>query len=81
MTSFNLSVCIAPSMLWPPGVPCSPEVEGEGAKKVRELPLSPKALLELSLFGESRQMAVIREFEKYYGLCLTRKNMEYQFNI
>ncbi|XP_056226026.1 rho GTPase-activating protein 20-like [Seriola aureovittata] len=37
MTSFNLSVCIAPSMLWPPGAPCSPEVEGEGAKKVCEL--------------------------------------------
>lgn len=34
MTTFNLSVCIAPSMLWPPGVPCSPEVEGEGTKKV-----------------------------------------------
>uniref|UniRef100_A0A3Q0SLM9 Rho-GAP domain-containing protein n=1 Tax=Amphilophus citrinellus TaxID=61819 RepID=A0A3Q0SLM9_AMPCI len=33
MTSFNLSVCIAPSMLWPPGAPCSPEVEGEGTKK------------------------------------------------
>ncbi|KAM9328783.1 rho GTPase-activating protein 20-like [Pholidichthys leucotaenia] len=37
MTSFNLSVCIAPSMLWPPGIPCSPEVEGEGTKKVCEL--------------------------------------------
>ncbi|KAM7365405.1 hypothetical protein PAMP_016336 [Pampus punctatissimus] len=37
MTSFNLAVCIAPSMLWPPGAPCSPEVEGEGAKKVCEL--------------------------------------------
>ncbi|XP_037617577.1 rho GTPase-activating protein 20-like [Sebastes umbrosus] len=37
MTSFNLSVCIAPSMLWPPGVPCSPEVEGEGTKRVCEL--------------------------------------------
>ncbi|XP_071400411.1 rho GTPase-activating protein 20-like [Centroberyx affinis] len=36
MTSFNLSVCIAHSMLWPPG-PCSPEMEGEGAKKVCEL--------------------------------------------
>lgn len=36
MTSFNLSVCIAPSLLWPPGVPSSPEVEGEGTKKVRE---------------------------------------------
>lgn len=35
MTSFNLSVCIAPSMLWPPGAPSSPEVEGEGTKKVR----------------------------------------------
>lgn len=35
MTSFNLSVCIAPSMLWPPGAPCSPEAEGEGTKKVR----------------------------------------------
>ncbi|XP_027866098.1 rho GTPase-activating protein 20-like isoform X1 [Xiphophorus couchianus] len=37
MTSFNLSVCIAPSLLWPPGAPCSPEVEGRGAKKVCEL--------------------------------------------
>lgn len=36
MTSFNLSVCIAPSILWPPGAPSSPEVEGEGTKKVRE---------------------------------------------
>ncbi|XP_029922142.1 rho GTPase-activating protein 20-like [Myripristis murdjan] len=36
MTSLNLSVCIAHSMLWPPG-PCSPEVEGAGAKKVCEL--------------------------------------------
>lgn len=34
MTSFNLSVCIAPSLLWPPGDPCSSELEGEGAKKV-----------------------------------------------
>ncbi|XP_029696364.1 rho GTPase-activating protein 20-like isoform X1 [Takifugu rubripes] len=37
MTSFNLSVCIAPSMLWPPGAPCSNEAEGEGTKKVCEL--------------------------------------------
>ncbi|KAL6115365.1 arhgap20 [Pungitius sinensis] len=37
MTTFNLSVCIAPSMLWPPGAPCSPEVEGEETKKVCEL--------------------------------------------
>lgn len=37
MTSFNLAVCIAPSMLWPPGAPASPEVEGEGAKRVREV--------------------------------------------
>ncbi|XP_054479897.1 rho GTPase-activating protein 20-like [Anoplopoma fimbria] len=37
MTTFNLSVCIAPSMLWPPGAPSSPEVEGEGTKRVCEL--------------------------------------------
>ncbi|KAM9766910.1 LOW QUALITY PROTEIN: rho GTPase-activating protein 20-like [Menidia menidia] len=37
MTSFNLAVCIAPSLLWPPGAPCSPEVEGQGTKKVCEL--------------------------------------------
>ncbi|XP_068447155.1 rho GTPase-activating protein 20-like [Clinocottus analis] len=37
MTTFNLSVCIAPSMLWPPGAPCDPEVEGEETKKVCEL--------------------------------------------
>ncbi|XP_068575787.1 rho GTPase-activating protein 20-like [Cebidichthys violaceus] len=37
MTTFNLSVCIAPSMLWPPGALCSPEVEGEGTRKVCEL--------------------------------------------
>ncbi|CAB1327755.1 unnamed protein product [Coregonus sp. 'balchen'] len=36
MNAFNLSVCIAPSMLWAPG-PSSPEVEGEGAKKVCDL--------------------------------------------
>ncbi|KAF7664160.1 hypothetical protein LDENG_00187190, partial [Lucifuga dentata] len=37
MTSFNLSVCIAPSMLWPPGAPGYPEVEGEGTRKVCDL--------------------------------------------
>ncbi|CAL8407063.1 unnamed protein product [Arctogadus glacialis] len=36
MTSFNLSVCIAPSMLWAPG-PSSPEQEGRGAKTVCDL--------------------------------------------
>ncbi|KAJ8253457.1 hypothetical protein GJAV_G00213160 [Gymnothorax javanicus] len=36
MNSFNLAVCIAPSMLWAPA-PCSPNVEGEGTKKVSEL--------------------------------------------
>ncbi|XP_046886488.1 rho GTPase-activating protein 20-like [Hypomesus transpacificus] len=36
MNAFNLSVCIAPSMLWAPG-PSSPEMEGEGAKKVCDL--------------------------------------------
>ncbi|CDQ96238.1 unnamed protein product [Oncorhynchus mykiss] len=34
MNAFNLSVCIAPSMLWTPA-PCSPE--GEATKKVCEL--------------------------------------------
>ncbi|XP_028323258.1 rho GTPase-activating protein 20-like [Gouania willdenowi] len=37
MTSFNLSVCIAPSLLWAPGAPASPEVEGHGTMKVCEL--------------------------------------------
>lgn len=37
MNAFNLSVCIAPSMLWPPA-PSSPEMEGEAAKKVRKIP-------------------------------------------
>ncbi|XP_061697840.1 rho GTPase-activating protein 20-like isoform X2 [Syngnathoides biaculeatus] len=36
MNAFNLSVCIAPSMLWAP-TPGTPEMEGEGAKKVCEL--------------------------------------------
>ncbi|XP_075993914.1 rho GTPase-activating protein 20-like [Genypterus blacodes] len=36
MNAFNLSVCIAPSMLWAPA-PGTPEVEGEGTKKVCEL--------------------------------------------
>ncbi|CAB1328833.1 unnamed protein product [Coregonus sp. 'balchen'] len=36
MNAFNLSVCIAPSMLWTPA-PCSPGGEGEATKKVCEL--------------------------------------------
>ncbi|TMS06197.1 Rho GTPase-activating protein 20 [Larimichthys crocea] len=36
MNAFNLSVCIAPSMLWSPA-PSTPEMEGEGTKKVCEL--------------------------------------------
>uniref|UniRef100_A0A672GU22 Rho GTPase-activating protein 20 n=1 Tax=Salarias fasciatus TaxID=181472 RepID=A0A672GU22_SALFA len=36
MNAFNLSVCIAPSMLWAPA-PSTPEVEGEATKKVCEL--------------------------------------------
>lgn len=36
MNAFNLSVCIAPSMLWAPA-PVTPEEEGEGTKKVCEL--------------------------------------------
>ncbi|XP_051908537.1 rho GTPase-activating protein 20-like [Hippocampus zosterae] len=37
MTGFNLAVCIAPSMLWPPGALCSPEAENEGTRKVCDL--------------------------------------------
>ncbi|KAG7467253.1 hypothetical protein MATL_G00151450 [Megalops atlanticus] len=36
MNSFNLSVCIAPSMLWAPA-PCNPDMESEGTKKVSEV--------------------------------------------
>ncbi|XP_061143819.1 rho GTPase-activating protein 20 isoform X1 [Syngnathus typhle] len=36
MNAFNLSVCIAPSMLWA-SMPGTPEMEGEGAKRVCEL--------------------------------------------
>ncbi|XP_047457166.1 rho GTPase-activating protein 20-like isoform X2 [Mugil cephalus] len=36
MNAFNLSVCIAPSMLWAPA-PSTPEMEGEATKKVCEL--------------------------------------------
>uniref|UniRef100_A0A673B285 Rho GTPase-activating protein 20 n=1 Tax=Sphaeramia orbicularis TaxID=375764 RepID=A0A673B285_9TELE len=36
MNAFNLSVCIAPSLLWAPA-PTTPEMEGEGTKKVCEL--------------------------------------------
>lgn len=36
MNAFNLSVCIAPSMLWAPA-PSTPEMEGEGTKKVRRI--------------------------------------------
>lgn len=35
MNAFNLSVCIAPSMLWAPA-PSTAEMEGEGTKKVRK---------------------------------------------
>lgn len=51
MTSFNLSVCIAPSMLWPPGAPCSTEAEGEGTKKVRAEP-GPCTVEQLSFQGQ-----------------------------
>ncbi|XP_023683384.2 rho GTPase-activating protein 20 isoform X1 [Paramormyrops kingsleyae] len=36
MNAFNLSVCIAPSMLWAPA-PSSPEIEGGYTKKVSEV--------------------------------------------
>lgn len=33
MNAFNLAVCISPSLLWSPA-PSTPEIEGEGTKKV-----------------------------------------------
>ncbi|KAK1169637.1 rho GTPase-activating protein 20-like isoform X1 [Acipenser oxyrinchus oxyrinchus] len=36
MNAFNLAVCIAPSMLWPPST-SSPETESEGTKKISML--------------------------------------------
>lgn len=36
MNAFNLAVCISPSMLWSPA-PNTPEMEGEGTKKVCDL--------------------------------------------
>ncbi|XP_072305897.1 rho GTPase-activating protein 20-like [Eucyclogobius newberryi] len=37
MTSLNLSICFAPSLLWPPRAAHRPEVEGEGTRKICEL--------------------------------------------
>lgn len=34
MNAFNLAVCIAPSLLWPP-VSSTPDIESEFIKKVR----------------------------------------------
>ncbi|XP_061546603.1 rho GTPase-activating protein 20-like [Phycodurus eques] len=72
MTSFNLAVCIAPSMLWPPGALCSPEAENEGTRKVCDL---VKFMIEhcqqilgeepFSLFGGSPQRLNTQET----GLC------------
>ncbi|MCJ8747875.1 hypothetical protein PDJAM_G00158470 [Pangasius djambal] len=36
MNAFNLAICISPSMLWSPA-PSTPEMEGEGTKKVCDL--------------------------------------------
>lgn len=44
MNAFNLSVCIAPSMLWAPA-PSTPEMEGEGTKKVRKSTHTPYGVL------------------------------------
>ncbi|KAJ0062554.1 hypothetical protein NL108_016703 [Boleophthalmus pectinirostris] len=51
MTSLNLSICIAPSLLWPPGAAHNPEVEGEGTRKICEL---VKFMIEhcQGIFGE-----------------------------
>ncbi|XP_061658156.1 rho GTPase-activating protein 20-like isoform X2 [Syngnathoides biaculeatus] len=72
MTSFNLAVCIAPSMLWPPGALCSPEAENEGTRKVCNL---VKFMIEhcqqilgeepCSLFGDSP----LRLNTQETGLC------------
>lgn len=40
MTAFNLAVCIAPSLLWPPA-PASPGTEGEFTKKVSSAIVRP----------------------------------------
>lgn len=36
MNAFNLAICIAPSLLWPP-VSSTPDVESEFTKKVRDI--------------------------------------------
>lgn len=35
MNAFNLAICIAPSLLWPP-VSSTPDIESEFTKKVRD---------------------------------------------
>ncbi|XP_060754694.1 rho GTPase-activating protein 20 [Neoarius graeffei] len=50
MNAFNLAICISPSMLWSPA-PSTPEMEGEGTKKVCDL---ARVMIEncLAIMGE-----------------------------
>ncbi|XP_078401604.1 rho GTPase-activating protein 20 isoform X1 [Cetorhinus maximus] len=63
MNAFNLAVCIAPSILWPP-TPCSPEIESESTKKVA---LFVQFLIEncCRIFGDA--------FTSPFGVLSSRK--------
>ncbi|KAK1802910.1 hypothetical protein P4O66_021448 [Electrophorus voltai] len=65
MNAFNLAVCIAPSMLSSPA-PSSPEMEGEGAKKVCDL---ARLMIEncIEVMGED----VTTLFDGYPQRCST----------
>ncbi|XP_012514587.1 PREDICTED: rho GTPase-activating protein 20 [Propithecus coquereli] len=68
MNAFNLAVCIAPSVLWPP-TSCSPELENEFTKKVT---LLLQFLIEncCRIFGEE----ITSLFGEVSGRCDTRGN-------
>ncbi|MBN3283004.1 RHG20 protein, partial [Polyodon spathula] len=53
MNAFNLAVCIAPSMLWPPST-SSPETESEVTKKVKKISMLVQFVIEncSKIFGE-----------------------------
>uniref|UniRef100_A0A2I3RL56 Rho GTPase-activating protein 20 n=1 Tax=Pan troglodytes TaxID=9598 RepID=A0A2I3RL56_PANTR len=68
MTAFNLAVCVAPSILWPP-TSSSPELENEFTKKVS---LLIQFLIEncLRIFGEE----ITSLFREVSVRCDTREN-------
>ncbi|XP_053451891.1 rho GTPase-activating protein 20 [Nycticebus coucang] len=68
MNAFNLAVCIAPSVLWPP-TSCSPELENEFTKKIT---LLLQFLIEncCRIFGED----ITSLFREVSGRCDTRGN-------